>query len=246
VRSLLFVSASDETRLAAALEAGADGVCLDLESSVPFAAKLSARKNICAFVAAAKAREQIPCIYVQVNALDTELLDADLDAVLPAGPYGLILPQCADGQSLQHLGAKLAVKEAECGFADGATSIIAGAAATAASIFSMGTFAGASRRLKGLIWSFGSLAAAPGSPASRDLNGCLTAPFALARNLTVFAARAAGVLAIDEISRNSADGDAFRQECEAARRDGFDAKMAINRNQVEIIRAVFAPPHPVV
>ncbi len=240
MRSLLLVSANDETGLAVALEAGADGVCLDLESSVPFAAKFSARKNICAFVAAAKAREQIPCIYVQVNALDTDLLDADLDAVLPAEPHGVILPKCADGQSLQHLGAKLAVKEAEFGLADGFTRIIAGAGATAASIFTMGTFAGASRRLEGFIWSSGNLAAALGSPASRDLNGCLTAPFALARNLTVFAARAAGVLAIDEISRNSGDGDVFRQECEAARRDGFDARMAINQKQVEIINAVFA------
>jgi citrate lyase subunit beta/citryl-CoA lyase len=245
VRSLLFVSAADEKGLAGALEAGADGVCLDLESSVPSTAKSSARKKICVFVAAAKARERCPCIYVQVNALDTELLDADLDAVLPSGPYGLILPKCADGQSLQHLGAKLAVKEAECGFANGATSIIAGAAATAASIFSMGTFIGASRRLKGLIWSSESLAAALGSKA-RDRNGRLTPPFTLARNLTPFAARAAGVLAIDEISPNPGEVDAFRQECEAARGDGFDAKMAIDRIQVEIINAVFASPHPVI
>jgi citrate lyase subunit beta/citryl-CoA lyase len=240
MRSLLFVSGADETGLGAALEAGADGVCLDLESSVTSAAKFSARKNICAFVAAAKAQERRPCIYVQVNALDTELLDADLDAVLPSGPYGLILPKCADGQSLQHLGAKLAVKEAECGFAEGATSIIADAAATAASIFSMGTFIGASRRLKGLIWSSESFAAALGSQVSRDLNGRLTAPITLARNLTLFAARAAGVLAIDEMSLNSSDVDAFRQECEAARGDGFDAKMATDRSQVEIINAVFA------
>ena len=240
MRSLLLVSANDETGLAAALEAGADGVCLDLESSVPFAAKSYARKNIFAFVAAAKARPKSPRIYAQVNALDTELLDADLDAVLPAGPDGVILPKCADGQSLQHLGAKLAVKEAECGLADGFTRIIAGAAATAASIFTIGTFAGASRRLKGLIWSSESLAAALGSPASRDLNGCLTTPFALARSLTLIAARAAGVLAIDEISAHPGAGDAFRRECEAARRDGFDAKMAIDRNQVEIINAIFA------
>ncbi len=238
MRSLLLVPADDDARLSEACETEADGVCLDVDRSVDFEA--STRKNACAWIAASKARARQPLIFVRVNPLDTDQLEADLDAVLPAAPDGLVLPQCRGGRDLQHLGAMLAVKEAECGFADGATSIIADVAATAASIFSMGTFAGASRRLKALAWNSESFAAALGSQTSRDLKGCLTTPFALARSLTLVAARAAGVLAIDEISPNSGDYDTFRQECEAARRDGFDAKFAIDRTQVQIINAVFA------
>ncbi len=242
MRSLLFVSASDVTMLATAVEAGADGVCLDLESSVALAGKSDARKNVCAFIAAAKPRPSHPLIYVRINDLDTEFIDADLAAILPAGPDGVVLPRCANGQALQHLGARLAVAEAELGLADASTPIIAGVAGTAASIFDLGSFAGASQRLKGLVWSAEDVRAALRAETRPSPDGCYAAPCALARSLTLFAARAANVLAIDGVFPISGDAGAFRRDCEAARRDGFDAKMAIDPNQVAVVNAVFATP----
>ncbi len=133
------------------------------------------------------------------------------------------------------------MKEAQCGLPDGATRIIAMAGATALSIFEMGSFAGASRRLLALSWSADELSAALGAERSRDRDGCFAAPYVLARSLTLCAARAAGALAIDAVSPRAPDGAGLRIDCEAARRDGFDGKLAIDRGQVEIINAVFTP-----
>ncbi len=61
----------------------------------------------------------------QIHALDSGLADADLDAVMPGRPDGIILPDACGGRDIQHLGAKLAVREAENDLADGALKILA-------------------------------------------------------------------------------------------------------------------------
>jgi citrate lyase subunit beta/citryl-CoA lyase len=238
LRSILVVPAHDAPRLAACIQSGADAVCLDL-ANPDGATRSRARRNACEMLLAVRTLARRPRLYVRVNGLDTAHIEADVDAAMPGAPDGVVLPECLSGQSLQHLGAMLAVREARCGLADGSTRIIGMAAATAASIFAMGSFAGASRRLAALTWSAADLAAALGAEISRDANGCYTAPFVLARSLTLCAARAAGVLAIDGLATDFSGGPGLRLECEAARRDGFDAKLAADQDQVEIINSVF-------
>jgi citrate lyase subunit beta/citryl-CoA lyase len=239
MRSILVVPADNEPKLSCAFASGADVVCLDIAVQVGAADKARARGNACDLLLAAQAMAGRPRLYVRVSGLDAELVEAELDAIMPGAPDGIVLPRCLDGRAVQHLGAILAVKEAQCGRPDGLTRIIAEAAATVGSIFAMGSFTGASRRLAGLAWSAEDLAAAIGAEISRDANGAYTAPYVLARGLTLCAARAAGVLAIDAIAANSSDGPGLRLDCEAARRDGFDGKLAADRDQVEIINAVF-------
>lgn len=241
MRSLLFIPADDDARLTEALESEADAVCLQYEDGAATAKFHAARDRLRAWIAAAKARTRPPLIFARINALDAAqsnaVVEAMLDAVLACGPDGVVLPRCSGAEALQRLGATLAVKEAEQGMADGAIRVIAMAGGTAASIFTLGSYAGASRRLTGLLWSGDDLSAAlcPGGD-SNDFKGA--PPYALARSLTLFAARAAGVLAIDASSRE--DGDKLRLACEAARREGFDGKQAVDRHQAAIINAVFA------
>ena len=63
----------------------------------------------------------------------------------------------------------------------------------------------------------------------------------MARALCLAGAAAAGVPAIDTVFVDFHDSEAFRRECEAARRDGFSGKMAIHPAQVPIINEVFTP-----
>ena len=63
----------------------------------------------------------------------------------------ILLPRSLGGASVQQLGAKLAVREAEFALADGATRIIA-VAETARSLFGMASYRGSSARLNGLAW----------------------------------------------------------------------------------------------
>jgi citrate lyase subunit beta/citryl-CoA lyase len=241
MRSLLFVPADSEKKLGKALSCDADTLLVDLEDSVAPASKPRARQTARAFLAQARDKPRRPLLYIRVNALDTADIDHDLDAVMPQAPDGILLPKCSHGPDVQHLGAKLAVHEAMNDRPAGATRILALVTETAASLFGMGTYAAASNRLAGLAWGAEDLSAAIGAETNRAADGSLTAPYVLARTLTLLAAAAADVPAIDGISANFRDLDGLRRECELARRDGFSGKLAIHPAQVEIINAAFTP-----
>ena len=241
MRSLLFIPADSEKKLAKGLASGADSLILDLEDSIAPESKQKARDLALAFLASALRKHLRPRLYVRVNGLNSGLTEADLNAVMQAPPDGILLPKTVNGASLQHLGALLAVREAEQDLADGSTKIIAIVTETPAAIFNMGTYAGASHRLEGLTWGAEDLAAALGAETNRDTDGSYTFPFLLARSLTLFAAAAAGVLAIDAVHGNFRDLARLRLECEEAKRDGFTGKMAIHPAQIEIINEIFSP-----
>ena len=241
MRSLLFVPADSPRKLAKALTCGADALIIDLEDSVAAAAKATARNAARDFLRDAGKTAGGPRLFVRINALDSGLADDDLDAVMAAAPEAIVLPKALAGSDVQHLGVKLAVREAENGLTDSATRILVIATETAASIFAMGSYAGASRRLMGLAWGAEDLSADLDAPVSRLDDGTYTAPYLLARSLTLFAAAAAGVEAVDAIHSKFHDLAALRLECEMAARDGFTAKMAIHPGQVPVINEIFTP-----
>ena len=242
MRSLLFVPADSERKFEKALGSGTDAIILDLEDSVALAHKAKARDSAAALLSAAKNQSKRPLLYVRVNALDTGLTDADLDGVMRAGPDGVFLPKSLAGADVQHLAAKLAVREAEYGLNDGATRIIAIATETAHAIFGLGSYRGASHRLEALTWGAEDLSADIGAETPRLADGTYTQPFALVRSLALFAAHAADVVAMDTVYPNFRDAAGFRRDCELARRDGFTSKMAIHPDQVAVINDVFTPP----
>ncbi|HLM40605.1 MAG TPA: CoA ester lyase [Microvirga sp.] len=241
MRSLLFVPGDSRKKLDKALASGADVLLIDLEDSVDMAAKEEARRVTSAFVAEHRAEAQRPRLYVRVNGLTTGLADADLDGVMPAAPDGIVLPKTVGGADVAHLGAKLAVREAEYGLDDGATRILAIATENAAGVFALGTFAGASHRLMGLTWGGEDLSADLGAEANRDEGGAYTDPYRLARSLTLMGAAAAGVDAVDSVFTNFRDMGGLEAECRQARRDGFVAKMVIHPAQVPVINRAFTP-----
>jgi citrate lyase subunit beta / citryl-CoA lyase len=239
VRSALFVPADDERKLARALTSGADALIVDLEDSVAHAGKDRARRMAADFLRAPRnARLRV---FVRVNALDSGLTDADLDAVMPASPDGVMLPKSLDGASVQRLGGKLAVREAMFGLADGATHIIAIATESARALFGLASYQNCSPRLEALAWGGEDLSADLGAESSRRPDGAFADPFRLARSLTLLGAAAAGIAPIDAVYTNFRDRDGLRVEAIAALRDGFSGKMAIHPAQVPIINEVFTP-----
>lgn len=241
MRSLLFVPGDDEKKLAKALASEADALIVDLEDSVALAAKPAARGVAAAFLREARARAAGPRLLVRVNPLDGGLTDADLEAVMAAAPDAIMLPKSLDGASVQQLGAKLAVCEAEHGLPDGSTRILAIATETAGALFGFASYRGCSSRLIGLAWGGEDLSADLGAESNRLPDGAYAGPYVLARNLTLVGAVAAGVNPIDTVFTNFRDPEGLRAEALAARRDGFTGKMAIHPGQVPIINAVFTP-----
>ncbi|HEV2563782.1 MAG TPA: CoA ester lyase [Microvirga sp.] len=241
MRSLLFVPGDSPKKLEKGLNSGADVLLVDLEDSVALDAKEEARRVTAAFLSEQSRSTERPRLFVRVNGLTTGLIDADLDGVMRSAPDGIVLPKAIGGADVAHLGAKLAVREAEFGLDDGATRILAIATENAAGVFALGTFAGASHRLMGLTWGGEDLSADLGAETNRGEDGAYTDPYRLARSLTLLGAAAASVDAIDSVFTNFRDTAGLEAECRAARRDGFVAKMAIHPAQVPVINEAFTP-----
>ena len=240
MRSLLFVPGDSEEKLDKALRASADALILDLEDSVALRAKDAARRTTFKFLREHRGGDPRPRLYVRINALSTELSEGDLDVVMTARPDGIVLPKATGRADVALLDARLAVREALHGNSDGGTEIIPIATESAAALFGLGTYQGASRRLAGLAWGAEDLSADTGARAPR-VDGGWSEPNRLVRNLALFGAAAAGVPAIDTVFTDFRDLDGLQAECQAAVRDGFSAKLAIHPDQIEIINAAFSP-----
>jgi citrate lyase subunit beta / citryl-CoA lyase len=241
MRSALFVPGDDEKKLAKALLSGADALIVDLEDSVAPSAKARARSIAREFLGAVASQIQRPRLFLRVNPLDSGLTDADLDAVMPSAPEGVLLPKSLGGASVQQLGVKLAVREALFGLGDGSTRIVAIATESARALFGLDSYRGCSPRLEGLAWGGEDLSADLGAESNRLPDGAYAGPYLLARNLTLLGAIAAEVTPVDSVFTNFRDHEGLRAEAIAARRDGFLAKMAIHPAQVPIINEVFTP-----
>ncbi|GLS33846.1 citrate lyase subunit beta / citryl-CoA lyase [Mesorhizobium albiziae] len=240
MRSLLFVPGDSEKKLEKGFQSGADVVIVDLEDSVAPANKAAARTVTADFIRARR-KDTAASIYIRVNDLSTGLTDDDLASVIAVAPDGIMLPKANGSADATHLSAKLRVHEAEHGLADGATKIIAIMTETAAGVLAAPTWRDTNPRLAGLTWGAEDLSAAIGARATRDERGRYTDVFRFARTMTILAASASDVAAIDTVFVNFRDTNGLRAECMEAERDGFTGKMAIHPAQVEIINEAFTP-----
>ena len=95
MRSLLFVPADSERKLARGLESGADALILDLEDSVAASNRSTARRLAREFLEA-HGPDRIRR-YVRVNPLASGLALDDLAATVSGRPNGILLPKCVPG-----------------------------------------------------------------------------------------------------------------------------------------------------
>lgn len=225
LRALLFVPGDRPERMKTALQRGADALIIDLEDAVALQSKPMAREMTAAFLRSAKRQAKL---FVRVNALDSGLLDGDLAAVVAAGPDALVLPKAEGAASVQALSAR----------APG-IPILPIATETPSAIFEIGSYRAVGNLILGLTWGAEDLPAAIGARSAREPDGRLTPPYEMVRSLTLFAAHAAGVEAIDTIYPAFGDLKGASDYAARARRDGFTGMMAVHPTQVCVINEAF-------
>ena len=187
LRSLLFVPGDRPERFDKAAASGADAIILDLEDSVAPERKGYARDAIAAWLGEAR-----NCTaFVRVNPLEGGQTADDLAIILPAAPDGIMLPKAEGAASI------LALEE--LAGAGRLPPILPIATETPAALFELGSYRSVRDRLAGLTWGAEDLPASIGATSAREEDGRYTAPIEMARSLTLFAAHAAGVAAIDTV-----------------------------------------------
>lgn len=243
MRSLLFVPADSERKLAKAMAAGADALILDLEDSVAADMKPRARGLTHEFVSAVHktAAPGRPRIYVRINGLSTSYWQADLAGLAGAMPDGVMLPKAQSGEHVHQLSVALGHAEEKSQTSSGATRIIAIATEVAASVLQLPSYIGSSSRLAGLTWGAEDLAVELGSSTNREPDGSYTSPYRLVRDLTLITAAAAEVQPIDTVYVDFRNAAGLALEASLAARDGFTGKLAIHPDQVAIINEAFTP-----
>ena len=230
LRSLLFVPGDRPERFAKAAASGADALILDLEDAVVPARKAAAREAIGAFL---QARDDAagPAIMVRVNPLGSPHHAEDIALLDQVRADALLLPKAEGADSVAALVASLY----DC------PPVLPIATETPAAIFQLGSFRTCADQLAGLTWGAEDLPAAIGAATAREADGGYTAPYRLARSLTLFAAHAAGVAAIETVYPDFRDSDGLAGYAARGRRDGFTGMMAIHPAQVPVINAAFTP-----
>lgn len=242
IRSLLFIPGDSHKKLGKVDDCGADAVILDLEDAVAPANKELARTMVASFVRARPQGKRTVQLWIRINPLSSVLAADDLAATVAWHPDGIMQPKVDGPDDVRVLSAMLDELERERGVDPGSIKILPVVTETPIAPFRLGDFAGASlSRLAGLTWGAEDLSAAMGASTNLGPDGKWAFTYQMVRSLTLMAAHAADVPAIETLFVDFRDQAGLRNSCRAARAEGFSGRIAIHPAQVAAINESFSP-----
>jgi citrate lyase subunit beta/citryl-CoA lyase len=222
IRSYLYVPASEPRKIEKALASDADAVVLDLEDAVAPGQKQKARET----AAEVLETELAKLVFVRINGLDSDLADADIEAICHPRLVGLRLPKAESAESVRHVARKLEAFGCEASI----QCLIESALGLELSF----EIARAHTRVVGVSLGEADLKADLGVEADAGL--------LYARSRIVAAARAARLPApVQSVYAEVHDLDGLRKSSEEGKSLGFIGRSAIHPKQVPIINEVFTP-----
>lgn len=242
IRSYLFIPGDSEKKLGKADASPADALILDLEDAVAPQHKPLARELVAAFLRARPKSKRTSRIWVRINALDTDSALSDLSAVVAAAPDGLMLPKVNGPEDVLRLSHYLDALERHAGIEPQSIKILPVASETAIAPFRLGDYASAGlTRLHGITWGAEDLSAAIGASGNLDASGQWAFTYQMVRSLTLLAAHAASVQAVDTLYVDFRDEAGLRTSSRASRAEGFTGRIAIHPAQVAAINESYMP-----
>jgi citrate lyase subunit beta / citryl-CoA lyase len=236
LRSWMFVPGHSSKMVEKSFGLPVDVVMLDLEDGVVPAAKAAARPVVAAALGTMKHRHG-PVRYVRINAIGTNDVDQDLEAVVVLGLQGIVVPKVETVDDLLGLEKKLLRLMRDRGLPEGSVRFLL-ALETAKGLLAAPQLAACSPLVAGLIFG--------GEDYSRDLGmptvrSATANEFIYARSATVIAAVAAGVMAVDSVWADLKDQKGLERDARLGRDLGFVGKSLIHPSQIEPINMVFSP-----
>jgi citrate lyase subunit beta/citryl-CoA lyase len=226
---------ANERALEKAKTLPADTVIMDLEDAVPPEAKETARDTIRAAVTAGGYGHRE--IVVRMNGLDTEWGQADLKMAVEAGAHALLAPKVIDGSDIDRLDD--AMSRAGAPAEMGLWVMIEMPKA----ILNIQDIAEAVGRTRMTTFVMGT------NDLAKEYRARMTPDrlaFQTALGMSMAAARAYNIVAIDGVYNDIKNEQGLIDECEQGRDLGFDGKTLIHPSQLDTANRVFAPsPHDV-
>jgi citrate lyase subunit beta/citryl-CoA lyase len=212
---------------------GADSIMIDLEDSVSLNEKDAARHLVYNFLKTLDFGGTE--VLVRVNGLNTPFGREDFEAIVRAKPNAIRLPKTETPQDVIEADELISGIEKECGIEQGTIKLFA-AVESAKGVLNAQQIATASSRLIGI--ALGAEDFVTDLKTNRSPEGI---ELLTARSMILFAARAAGIDAVDTVFSNVNDEEGFKNEVKLIKQLGFDGKSIINPRQIEIVHNIFMP-----
>lgn len=232
-RTLLYVPGNMPSMLQNIPIFRCDGVIIDLEDAVPLSEKDAGRVLVRRFLESYRERDKE--VLVRINPLDSKWGYDDLREVLPAFPDGIRLPKADTPEIVERLDTLLTEFEEDLGVEIGRFKILP-SIESAAGVINAIKIARTSKRVFAL--AFGAEDYTASLEIERTKSG---EELFHARTRVIWAARAAGIQAIDSIFSDVNDMEGLRRETQLIKTLGYTGKSLVNPRQIEVVHDVFAP-----
>ena len=234
LRSLLFVPGNRKDMLEKAVtRALSDALVADMEDSVPDAEKSAAREIIAEMLPALVANGHK--IVVRVNALDTGILEEDMNAAISEHTYAVNVGKVENRWDVAQVDAIMSKIEKSKGMQVGTVKLVL-FIESALAIVNAYELCSSSPRIVAVAFGAEDYTVDMGIERTEEGSEVL-----VPRATVAMAARAANVIALDPVYANFQDIDGFKVDAELGKSLGYKGKFAIHPSQIEHINDVYSP-----
>jgi citrate lyase subunit beta/citryl-CoA lyase len=243
LRSWMFVPGDRQRMIDKALGLHVDAIMMDIEDGVAPGEKETARKQIAASLDAlvpklnADSSLKTPARYVRVNAVGTDRLADDLNAVVRPGCEGLVVPKVDHVEQVKKIEASVAKLESERGMTAGEVRFLI-AIESPIGLFNAFPIASASPRNIGLIFGAEDFCREMALPLRREAEA---SDLIYARSHIATAAAAAHIQSVDGVWVDLNDPEGLKVFARQARRLGMSGMSIIHPSQINEANAAFTP-----
>ncbi len=231
-RSVLYMPGSNARAMEKAREIPADALILDLEDAVAPDAKEEARTQVIHAVTQGGYGKRE--IVIRVNGLDTPWGIEDIKAAVAAKPDAILVPKINSAEDVAR--AETALTQAGADPKLRLWCMIE----TPLAILNIQSIAAKAQepRSRMSVWVMGT------NDIAKELRAAHTAdriPMLTSLGLSIVAARAYGIVALDGVYNDIKNEEGFAAICEQGRDMGFDGKTLIHPSQVAPCNTIFSP-----
>ncbi|KAB7742220.1 CoA ester lyase [Parvibaculum sedimenti] len=231
-RSVLYMPGSNARAMEKARELPADALILDLEDAVAPDAKEEARAQVVAAVKQGGYGKRE--IVIRVNGLDTPWGIEDIKAAVAARPDAILVPKVNSAEDVAR--AETALTQAGAHEGLQLWCMIE----TPLAILNIQSIAAkaAEPRSRMTAWVMGT------NDIAKELRAAHTqdrVPMLTSLGLSIIAARAYSIVALDGVYNDIKNEEGFAAICEQGRDMGFDGKTLIHPSQVAPCNTIFSP-----